>query len=115
MRVQTGQHAPELVHDTKLVAGEQQLVLASARRVDVDGREHATLGDLAVELELRVAGALELLEDHRVAGGTGLDHRRGDDGQRAAELDVARRTEESLRRIQRGRVDTTGEDAARRG
>src|ERR1700712_2391210 len=115
MRVQTGQHAPQLVHDTELVARQQQLVLAGARRIHVDGREHAALGNLAVELELRVTGALELFEDHRVTGGAGLDHRRGDDRQRAAELDVAGRAEETLGRVQRGRVDTTGEDAARRG
>ena len=42
----------------------------------------------------------------------GLDQRGGEDGQRAAVLDVARGTEEALRRVERGRVDTTGQDAA---
>ena len=46
----------------------------------------------------------------------GLDQRGGQDGQRAAVLDVARGAEEPLRRVERGRVDTTGQDApARRG
>src|SRR5690606_25027158 len=62
-----------------------------------------------------VAGALELLEDHRVTGRAGLHHGGGDDRQRAAVLDVARRAEEPLGRVQRGRVDTTGEDAAGSG
>ena len=47
----------------------------------------------------------------------GLDQRGGQDGQRAAVLDVAGGAEEPLRRVERGRVDTTGQDAAagRRG
>ena len=44
----------------------------------------------------------------------GLHQRGGDDGQRAAVLDVAGRAEEPLGRVERGRVDTTGQDPARR-
>ena len=102
------------MHDRELVGREQQLVLAGAGGIDVDGREHAALGDLAIELQLGVAGALELLEDHRVAGGTGLDHGGGDDGQGAAVLDIAGGPEESLRRVERCRVDTAGQNASRR-
>src|SRR5689334_24275690 len=54
------------------------------------------------------------LEDHRVHGGTGLHERGGEDRERAAVLDVARSTEEPLRRVERRRVDTTGEDATDR-
>ena len=101
-----------LMHDRQLVGRQQDLLLAGAGRVDVDRREDPLVGDLAVELELGVTGALELLEDHRVHRRAGLDQRRGDDRQRAAVLDVAGRAEEPLRRVQRGRVDTTGQDAA---
>src|SRR5262249_35341192 len=88
---------------------------ARTGRVDIDGRPHTLVGDLPVELELGVAGALELLEDDRVTGRPGLHQRGRDDGERAAVLDVASRAEEALRRVQRRRVDTTGQDAAGRG
>src|SRR5690606_728761 len=45
----------------------------------------------------------------------GVDERGRQDGERATVLDVARGTEEALRRVQGGGVDTTGEDAARGG
>ena len=48
------------------LALEEQLLVAGARRVDVDRRVDAALGELAVEPQLHVAGALELLEDHLV-------------------------------------------------
>ena len=109
--VERVQHPAQLDRDRQLVGREQQLFLAGRGLVDVDRREDPLVGDLAVELELGVAGALELLEDHRVAGRAGLDQRGGEDRQRAAVLDVARRAEEPLRRVQRGRVDTAGQDA----
>src|SRR2546422_8366780 len=45
----------------------------------------------------RSASALELFEDHVVHARTGIDERSGDDGQRAAFFDVARRAKETLR------------------
>jgi hypothetical protein len=71
-------------------------------------------GELTVELELHVAGALELLEDHLVHPRAGLDQRGREDGERATVLDVAGGAEELLRRVERGGVDTTGQDAAAR-
>src|ERR1700741_3559775 len=113
--VQRVQHPTQLHGDRELVRRKQQLLLAGAGLVDIDGRERPLVGDLAVQLQLGVAGALELLEDHRVTRGPGLHQRGGEDGQRAAVLDVACRAEEPLGREQRGRVDTTGEDPAGRG
>jgi hypothetical protein len=72
-------------------------------------------GELAVEAQLHVAGALELLEDHLVHAAAGVDQRRGEDRERAALLDVAGRAEELLRRVQRVGVDTAGEDLAAAG
>jgi hypothetical protein len=46
------------------------------------------------------------------ACGAGILTGRGEDGQRAAVLDVAGRAEEPLRRVQRCRVDTTRHDPA---
>ena len=60
--------------------------------------EDAPVGELAVEVDFHVAGALELLEDHFVHARAGVDQRGGDDGQRAALLDVAGRAEEALGR-----------------
>ena len=102
------------MHDRELVGREQQFVLAGAGGIHVDSREHPALGDLAIQFQFGVAGALELLEDHRVAGGTGLDHGGGDDGQGATVLDIAGSPEEPLRRVERCRVDTAGQDASRR-
>src|SRR3954451_12305683 len=99
----------------QLVPGEEELLMARARRVHVDGREEPPLGELAVELELPVPGALELLEDVLVHLGVRVDERGRDDRERAALLHVAGRTEEPLRRVQRTGVDTTGHDPARRG
>ena len=47
-------------------AVDQQFFLAGARLGDVDRREGALVGDLAVEDDFRVTGALELLEDDLV-------------------------------------------------
>src|SRR5207237_4446392 len=107
------QYLAQLQHDRQLVRREEDLLLAGTGRVDVDRREDARVGDLPVQLELAVTGALELLEDHRVAGGTGLHQGGRDDGQGAAVFDVAGRTQEPLRRVQRGGVDTTGQDPPR--
>ena len=60
-----------------------------------------------------VAGALELLEDDLVHAGAGVDQRGGDDGERAAALDVPRGAEEALGLLQRVGVDAAGEDLAR--
>src|SRR5438552_2227851 len=63
---------------------QQQLLATRSARVDVDGRPEALLGNLAVEDQLGVAGALELLENQLVHPRAGIDQRRGDDRQRAA-------------------------------
>src|SRR5690606_1009706 len=81
-------------------------------RVDVHRGEDALVGELPDQLELGVAGALELLEDDLVHAGPGVDQGGGEDGQRTAVIDVAGRTEEELLREQIRGVDTTGQDAA---
>src|SRR4051812_16206375 len=109
--LQCGEHPAQLDHDRELVGVHQDLFLAGTRRIHVDGREDPLVRQAAVELDLRVTRALELLEDDRVHRGARLDQRRGDDRERAAVLDVAGRAEEALGRVQRRGVDTTGEDA----
>ena len=79
----------------------------------IDGREDAAVGEVAVELELHVARALELLEDDLVHLGAGVDERRGEDGEAAAPLDVAGGAQEALGRVERRGVHAAGQDAAR--
>src|SRR3954447_18228816 len=58
--------AAQHVHLLERVLLDQELLLAGAGAGDVDRREDALVRDLAVENDLRVAGALELLEDDLV-------------------------------------------------
>ena len=57
----------------RVVGIDQELFLARPRLLDVDRRPEPALGQLAVEDELHVAGALELLEDQLVHPAAGLD------------------------------------------
>ena len=68
---------------------------------DVDRGEHAAVRELAIEVDFRVARALELFEDDFVHARAGVDERGGDDGQRAAFFDVTRGAEEPLGTLQR--------------
>ena len=100
---------PDLLQQVRL---DQQILAAGAGAVDVDRRVDALLGDAAVQVHFGVAGALELLVDHLVHLAAGVDQRGGDDGQRAAFLDVARGAEETLRAMQRVGVDAAGQHLA---
>ena len=71
------------------------------------------IDQFAVEHDLQVAGAFELLEDHFVHAAAGVDQGRGDDRQRAAFFDLAGGAEESLGPLQGVGVDAAGEDLAR--
>src|SRR5690606_31387038 len=95
----------------------EELLLAGAGRLHVHRGEDPLVRERPAELELHVAGALELLEDDLVHLRAGLHQRGGDDGERSAVLDVPRGAEEPLRRVERGRVHTTRQDppARRRG
>src|SRR5262249_10799464 len=104
-RVELGEELPEDPHTVEHALPEEQLLLARARAADVDRREHALVHQAAVEVDLHVAGALELLEDHLVHAAAGVDQRRADDREAPTLLDVARRAEELLRAAERVRVD----------
>ena len=90
----------------------EELLLASPRATNLDRGEHPAISEGPVEVELHVAGALELLEDDLVHAGVGLDQSRGNDRQRAAELNVPRRAEEALGSLEGVGVDTAREDLA---
>ena len=108
------QHLAQNPHAVEFFARHQQLFLARTALVDVDGREHTLVHQLAVEVDFHVAGAFELFEDHVVHAAAGIDQRGRDDGQRTAFFDVAGRAEEALRTLQRVRIDTARQDFARR-
>ena len=95
-RLQRGQHLAQHPDATQLPLINEQLLLAGARLVDVDGRKDPALHQFAIEVDLEVSGALELLEDHIIHPRTGVDQGGADDGQTTALLDVARCTEEPL-------------------
>src|SRR5258706_9563299 len=105
---QLAQH-PDLLQQ---FLGDQQLLAPRAGAVDVDRREDALLVHAPVEVDLQVAGALEFLVDHVVHATAGVDERRGDDGERAAFLDVPRRAEKALGFLQRVGVDAAGQHLA---
>ena len=87
---------------------DKQILVAGTGLDGIDSREDSTVGQVAVELELHVAGALELLEDDLVHLGPGVDQRGCQDGERAAVLDVAGGTQKALGRVQRRGVHAAG-------
>ena len=62
-RLVAGEAAADEVDFFELVGREEQFLAAGAALEDIDGGIDVALGDLAVEHEFHVAGALELLED----------------------------------------------------
>ncbi len=65
-------------------------------------------------IDLHVARAFEFFEDDFVHPAAGIDERRGENGQAAAVLDIARRAEELFRLVKSVGVDTAGENLAAR-
>src|SRR5262245_59908995 len=94
----------------ELGLGKQQFLPAGAGADEVERREDPAVGELALQVELHVARALELLEDDVVHPRAGLDELRSADGQRAALLHGAGGAEKAAGTLERG-----GVDAARHG
>src|SRR5215831_7190709 len=64
--VELGQGLAEEPDLLELVLLQEELFLAGARLLDVDGGEDPLVHEAPVEMHLHVAGALELLENHVV-------------------------------------------------
>src|SRR5499426_1433967 len=99
-RVELGERLAKEPDLLQLVLLEEQLFLPRARLLDVDGREAPLVHQPAVEMDLHVAGTLELLEDDVVHPAAGVDDGRRHDRERAALLDVPRRSEEAPRALE---------------
>ena len=107
-----GAHAVDrLAHDLNsllLLRLQQQIVAPRSRLHNVDGREHAFLGKLAVKHQLHVAGSLKLLEHHVIHLASGIHQRSGKDCETSSITHVSGRTEKALRHVQRCRIKTSG-------
>src|ERR1700712_5279661 len=114
LSVEAREHPAELPDDGQLLLAHEQLFTTSSGLYGVDGREDPLVREIAPQPDLHVAGALELLEDDLVHLRATFDEGSRENGQRSAVLDVARGAEELLRRVERSRVDTTGQDPAAR-
>src|SRR5262245_47830508 len=90
----TGEGPTQELDALELVLPEQQLLASRARAHHVERAEHAAIGELALEVELHVAGALEFLEDDLVHSRAGVHEGGTDDRERPTLLDLARRPEE---------------------
>ncbi|BAI65135.1 hypothetical protein RMDY18_13030 [Rothia mucilaginosa DY-18] len=110
LRLHTRQGTAQTPHNLDLIRGEQVLLTASTRSININRREDTLIRQLTGQTQLHVTGALELFEDHFVHLRAGLNQGGSQNGQRAALFNVAGRTEELLRRVQRGRIHTTGQD-----
>ena len=93
----------------------KQLFTTRAGAADIDRRIDAFLGNLAVQVELHVTGALELFVDNLVHFRAGVDQCGGDNRQAATFLDITGRTEKALGALQCVGVDTTGQYLAGAG
>src|SRR5436190_3450563 len=108
-----GEHLPQHPDAGDLLLVEQQLFAARSRTGQVERGIDAAVGQLAHEVQLAVAGALELFEDHFVHARARVDEAAGHDGQRSAFLDLAGGAEEALGALEGRRVDAARQDAAR--
>src|SRR5438445_5950876 len=118
VRLHLEEDPPKLVDPRQILLGEQLLLLARTRLGDVDRGVDALLEEGAVENQLHVAGPLELLEDHVVHPGAGIDQRGGDDRQASPLFRFAGRAEQTARLLHGAGVEAARErpaGAGRRG
>src|SRR6266849_11147679 len=99
----------------ELMRTEELVFTTRAAGRDIDCRKDPFLGKGAIELDLAVASALELLEDDVVHARSGLDQRGRDDRERSAAVlrsDRAGRTEKGFGLGHRGGIEAAGKRAA---
>ena len=99
-RVHIGKILAENPHAIQRLLVLQQVIATSAGSNDIDSREDALVGQVAVELQFHITSTFELFKDHFVHFGTGIYKRRSKDGQRTTAFNVAGSTEEAFRLVQ---------------
>ena len=72
--------SPQHDHTIKSIFREEFFFVTSSRSCDVDGWPNSTIGKVAAEYKLHVAGSLEFLKDHVVHTAAGFDQGCRDDG-----------------------------------
>ena len=102
-------------HPLHFVFLHQQVFTASAGATDIDGGVDALLGDLAIQVQFLVAGALKLFVDDFIHFRAGVHQGGGDNTQAATFLDITGGTEEALGALQGVGVDTTGQTLPEEG
>ena len=110
-RAVAGEGAADDVDFLHHPSGEDELLTAGATTQDVDRGVDVHFRDAAVEYELHVSGAFELLEDELIHAAVGLDERRSKDGEGACGASVARSCEETARGLQCLGVNTAAHGA----
>jgi hypothetical protein len=111
-RREVGERPAQQVALGQLLGWTEQLFAPGPGLEHVHGREDAAVGDGAVEDELHVPGALELLEDHLVHPAARVDERGGQDGEAAAAFAVAGGPEELPWELERPVVDAAAHGPA---
>ena len=75
-RVHIGKILAENPHAIQRLLVLQQVIATSAGSNDIDSREDALVGQVAVELQFHITSTFELFKDHFVHFGTGIYKRR---------------------------------------
>src|SRR5881275_127431 len=107
-----GKDAPERPDPIQFVRVQQELLLASTGAVDIDSGPDAFIDQTAVEVELHVAGAFELLKNDLIHAAAGIDQRRRQYCEAAPLFHVAGRPEEALRFLHGIGIKSAAEELA---
>ncbi len=90
----------------------EPLFLAGAAGPDIDGRKDMRFGKRALKDDFAVAGALEFFKNQLIHAGARIHKGRGDDGDRAAVFDIARKAEEAARQLKGSGIQPAGQGSA---
>src|SRR5687768_14820235 len=93
----------------------EEILATRGRLQAMDCRIKPLLHEGAIEVQFHVSRPFELLENYLIHFASGIDERRGEDGQAAAFLTVARRAKEFLRLQERLCFHAAGHGAALAG
>ena len=107
-----GEAATDEINFLQLPRLQQQLLAPRAGEEDIDCGINALVADLAIEHQLHVSRAFELLENQLVHAAAGFDQSGRHNRERARFFRVARRRENLARNFHRARVNAATHGAA---